>query len=121
MNDRKDLIRAYKETVQPAGIYVVRNTADGRILLGASRNLPAGLNSQRAQLRFGSHRNHSLQADWNRLGEDAFTIEVLEELKPAEGSREVRPEDLDALLALHLTDLQPWQERGYHAPPRSES
>ncbi|MDO9171574.1 MAG: GIY-YIG nuclease family protein [bacterium] len=118
MNDRKDLIRAYKETVQPAGIYVVRNTVDGRILLGASRNLPAGLNSQRAQLRFGGHRNHALQADWNRLGEDAFTIEFLEELKPAEGSREVRQEDLEALLALLIADLRPWDERGYHAPPR---
>ncbi|MBK6898482.1 MAG: GIY-YIG nuclease family protein [bacterium] len=120
MNDRKDLIRAYKETVQPAGIYVVRNTAEGKLLLGASRNLPAGLNSQRAQLRFGGHRNHSLQADWNRLGEDAFTIEVYEELKPAAGSREVRQEDLEALLALLIADLRPWDERGYHTPPRPQ-
>lgn len=117
MNDRKDLIRAYKETVQPAGIYAVRNTVEGKLLLGASRNLPAGLNSQRAQLRFGGHRNRALQADWNRLGEDAFTIEVFEELKPAEGSREVRQEDLEALLVLVIADQRPWGERGYHAPP----
>jgi hypothetical protein len=120
MNDRKDLIRAYKETVQPAGIYVVRNTVDGRILLGASRNLPAGLNGQRAQLRFGGHRNRALQADWNRLGEDAFVIEVHEELEPAESAREVRQEDLEALLALLVADLRPWDERGYHTPPRPE-
>jgi len=117
MNDRKDLIRAYKETVQPAGIYIVRNTVEGKLLLGASRNLPAGLNGQRAQLRFGGHRNRSLQADWNRLGEEAFVIEVFEELKPVEGNREVRQEDLEALLALLIAELRPWGERGYHAPP----
>jgi hypothetical protein len=120
VNDRKELIRAYKETVQPAGIYVVRNTVEGKLLLGASRNLPASLNGQRAQLRFGGHRSRALQADWNRLGESAFTIEVLEELKPAEGSREVLQADLEALLALLIADLRPWDERGYHAPPRPE-
>ncbi|MBA4379023.1 MAG: ArsR family transcriptional regulator [Gemmatimonas sp.] len=106
--------------MQPAGIYVVRNTVEGKLLLGASRNLPAGLNSQRAQLRFGGHRNRALQADWNRLGEDAFIIEVHEELKPAEGTREVRQEDLEALLALVIAELQPWGKDGYHTPPHGD-
>ncbi len=118
MNDRKDLIRAYKETVQPAGIYVVRNIIEGKLLLGASRNLPASLNGQRAQLRFGGHRSRALQSDWNRLGEDAFVIEVYEELKPSEGNREVLQADLEALLALLIADLRPWDEHGYHPPPR---
>lgn len=117
MTDRKRLIREYKETPRPAGVFAVRNLAEGKLLLGASRDLPGMLNRQRAQLRFGSHRNRELQADWNRLGEDAFAFEVVEELKPADGEREVAQEDLDALLAMLLADRRPWGERGYHKPP----
>lgn len=118
MTDRKQLIREYKETPRPAGVFAVRNVAEGKLLLGASRNLPGSLNGQRAQLRFGSHRNQELQADWNRLGEDAFRFEVLEELAPPEGELQVRREDLDALLEMLMADLRPWGERGYHRPPR---
>jgi hypothetical protein len=41
---------------------------------------------------------------------------VHEELKPAEGAREVRQEDLEALLDLLIADLRPWGEQGYHSP-----
>lgn len=85
MVDRKAMARQYKETPRPAGVFVVRNTAEDRLLVGVSTDLPGMLNRQRFQLDMGSHPDKTLQADWNRLGSDAFVIEVLDELElPAE-------------------------------------
>jgi hypothetical protein len=79
--DRKAMMREYRDTPRQAGIFGVRNTQSGRLLVGSSPNLPGMLNRQRFQLEMGSHPDKELQADWNRLGEDAFTIEVLDELE----------------------------------------
>ena len=46
--DRKALIRQYKETRRPAGVFRVRNTANGKSLVGTSVDLPSMLNRQRA-------------------------------------------------------------------------
>ena len=62
--DKKALLREYKETPRPAGVYQIRNTVNGKILVGASVNLPAILNRHRAELRMGGHKNRELQKDW---------------------------------------------------------
>ena len=49
--DRKTLIREYKESRRPMGVYRVLNTTNGRALVGVSVDLPSMLNRQRAQLR----------------------------------------------------------------------
>ena len=51
--DRKALVREYKETQRPMGVYCVRNTVNGKLLVGKSIDLPSILNRQRAQLRSG--------------------------------------------------------------------
>ena len=79
---RKTLIREYKETQQPAGIYRVRNTTAGKSLIGSSVNLPGMLNRQRFQLEHGSHPDRELQSDWKTLGPGAFEFEVLDRLRP---------------------------------------
>jgi hypothetical protein len=95
--DRKALLRQYKETPRPAGIFAVRNVAEDRLLIGVSTDLPGMLNRQRFQLEMGSHPDKALQADWNRLGADAFAFEVLDELEPlADGDSDVH-EDLCVL------------------------
>ena len=75
--DRKTLIRHYKETLPPAGVFRVQNTATGKSLVGSSANLLATLNRQRFQLDHGSHPSRELQADWNALGPEAFKFEAL--------------------------------------------
>lgn len=77
---RKEWIELYKQACKAAGVYCVRNTASGRVLLGSSVNLHGPLNRHRSELRLGSHRCAELQADWNRLGEDAFTFEILDKV-----------------------------------------
>ena len=100
MMDRKEAIRAYKETPRPAGVYRVTHRSSGRLLLGSSPDAPAMLNRIRAQLRMRGHPNRLLQRDWDADGPDAFDFEVLDLLERAEGSTDDPAEELAVLEAL---------------------
>jgi len=116
--NRRELVRAYKETRRPMGVYRVRNLRDGRALVGRSVDLPSILNRERAALRLGAHANAALQRDWNALGPDAFAFEVLDTLAPPDDRPDYDPRpDLDVLLALWLERLEPFDERGYMRRP----
>ena len=78
---RKEAIKQFKERKPDLGVYAVRCTASGRVWVDASRNLGAAKNASWFGLRNGSHRDKSLQAEWNAHGEAAFTFEVLERIK----------------------------------------
>lgn len=121
--DRKARIREYRETPRPMGIFRVHNQVDDRSLVGATIDLPAMLNRQRAQLRFGGHKNRALQSDWQRLGPDAFAFEVLDTLAPADPPdprHDAR--ELALLEQLWLEKLAPYGERGYNgAPPAADA
>ena len=80
--DRKELIRAYKETPRTMGVYWIRHTESGRCLVGTSVDVPSILNRHRAQLRMDGHPSRDLQRDWNVLGQDAFAFEILDTLEP---------------------------------------
>lgn len=82
--NRKELIRQYKETQRPMGVFQVRNTESGKVYVGTSRDLPSMLNRQRAQLRLGAHPDRGLQADWKALGDTAFTFDILDTIEPPE-------------------------------------
>jgi hypothetical protein len=112
--DRKALIRQYKETPRPMGVFRVHNTVADKSLVGTSRDLPSMLNRQRFQLDHGSHPNHALQEDWNRLGPEAFAFEVLDTLNPADRSENdlSRPHRTRTALA---GEVSPLGERGYNA------
>ena len=103
--DRKERIRQYKETPRPMGVYRVRNTMNGRSLIGSSINLPAILNRQRFQLESGLHPNRALQQDWNKLGPAAFVFETVDTLKPSDQPDYDPSEDLRVLTAIWLERL----------------
>ncbi len=116
--DRKARLRAYKETPPPAGVYQVRNTATGRLLVGASKNLPGMLNRVRFELDGGMHRDAELQADWNELGPDAFTFEALDQLKLDDDSTDDVTEDLRVLHQMWLEKLADAGESFYRESQR---
>ena len=103
--DRKSLIRQYKETPRPAGIFRVRNARNGKSLVGSSPDAPAMLNRIRAQLQMGAHPNRALQADWNTHGAAGFAFEVLDLLSPKDGSDAEPAEELRLLEELWLEKL----------------
>jgi hypothetical protein len=119
--DRKALIRDYKESRRPMGVFRVRNTVTGKSLVGTSTNLPGMLNRQRWQLGLGAHPNGELQKDWNELGPDAFAFEVLDTLTPPEQTEYDPSDDLRALEALWLDKLSPFEDQGYNARPTRAS
>jgi hypothetical protein len=115
--DRKALIRRYKETPRPAGVGVIRNTANGKSLVVAGRDVPSLLNRHLAQLRVGMHPVKALQADWGELGREAFTFDVVDTLKPPEDPAWDPREELEVLEAMWMEKLAPYEPQGYHRRP----
>ena len=114
---RKELNREYMERAKPAGIYQVKNTANGKMLLGSSLNLEGPLNRHKFMLKIGSHTNKSLQKDWDELGPDNFVFEILEEVKVVESPNFNLSDELTLLEMLWLEKLQP-VENGYNLNAR---
>jgi hypothetical protein len=115
---RAELKQAYKEKPPPMGVFVVRNRANGKVLVGSGLNLQGMLNRIRFELSTGIHRTYpALQEDWNRHGADSFSFEVLDVLPPTEEPRSDPKEELRVLESLWLERLRPYGEAGYNAPP----
>ncbi|MBV9927328.1 MAG: GIY-YIG nuclease family protein [Acidobacteria bacterium] len=116
--DKKSLTREYKETARPMGVYQIRNTANGKALVGVSVDLPAILNRHRSELRMGGHRNRELQREWAEFGPEAFEFEVLDTLTPPEQPGYDPSADLRALEELWLDKLSPFGDKGYNVERR---
>ncbi|MBN1258470.1 GIY-YIG nuclease family protein [Candidatus Peregrinibacteria bacterium] len=119
MIDKKAAIRKYKETIQPMGIYQIKNLSNGKVFIDSSKNLNGAKNRSMLQLGLGSHMNLSLQADYTCLGENQFAFEILDQLKPKEDLTYDYTDDLKTLKTLWLEKLQPYGEKGYNAPVKS--
>ena len=111
---RKELIRQYKETPLPMGVFQIKNNRNGKLLLLKALNIPGIITRHQLELRRGMHRNRELQAEWNQYGEEAFSFETLATLK----SEDHLPEEWSAavadLLQTWLDKLQPYGAAGYN-------
>ena len=113
--ERRALVRRYKETPPPMGVFAVRNLVDRRAWVGASMNLAGALHRARFELQQRAHRVAALQADWTRLGAQAFAFEVVDTLKPQDDPAHDYRAELDALLALWTEEFGRRGELGYQA------
>jgi len=114
----KDIKREYKERKIPAGIFQVKNTANGKVLLGSSLNLEGPLNGHKFKLATGIHRNEALQRDWNDFGGDKFVFEILEIVKVKDDPDFNLEDELTLLEQIWIEKLQPFGERGYNTSTR---
>lgn len=114
---RKELNREYVERLKPAGIYQVKNTVNGKMLLGSSLNLEGPLNRHKFMLKIGGHTNKALQNDWNEFGPDAFAFEILEEVKMKDDLNFNLQDELTLLEMIWLEKLQP-VDNGYNLNAR---
>lgn len=62
-----------------SGIYVIRNTDNGKVYVGKSVDVEDRWRHHRRQLIRNKHVNPHLQASWNRAGPASFVFEVVEE------------------------------------------
>ncbi len=116
MDSRSEIKRQYKEEPKEAGVFQVKNTANGRILLGSSKNLHGCLNKHRFMLSLGSHWNRKMQEDWNRFGPDAFVFEVLEVIPLKDDPKFDLETELSLLELVWIEKAPPYGENGYNRP-----
>jgi group I intron endonuclease len=114
MKSKKDIKREYKEREKPAGVFQVKNTVNGKVLLGSSLNLEGPLNGHKFMLTIGGHRNKVLQQEWNKYGPDKFVFEILEVVEVKDDPNFNLSDELTLLEQIWLEELQPFGERGYN-------
>lgn len=114
MDTKKELKNKYKQTPRPMGIYQIKNTVNGKILIGRSLNLEGSKNSYLYQLDFKRHHYEDLQEDISLHGYEAFTFDVLETIDPDKYSQEEYPFALEIMEEKWLETLEPYGEKGYH-------
>jgi len=118
MKTRKELKREFKEKKRTAGVFQIRNTVNGKILLGSSLNLDGPLNSHRFMLTIGSHRNAALQKEWNEYGPDKFVFEILETVKIKDEPGFSIKDELILLEQIWIEELRPFGDKGYNTSDR---
>lgn len=114
MKSRGELKREYQERAKQAGVFQIKNTVNGKILLGSSLNLDGPLNYHKFALTIGGHRNQVLQQDWNTYGPDGFVFEILDVVKVTDDPSFNVMDELTLLEQLWIEELQPFEERGYN-------
>lgn len=61
-----------------SGIYIIRNTVNGKVYIGQSRRISNREYCHFRALEKGTHHNKHLQRSYNTYGRDAFVFEVVE-------------------------------------------
>jgi len=112
--DKKEIVKQYKQTVQPMGIFQIRNLANGKIYLASSKNLRGMANRFEFNLDIGAHTSKELREDYARLGRALFVFEVIDTLEPKEDSKYDYTEDLKVLEEMWVEKLQPFGDKGYN-------
>ena len=95
-------------------IYQITNLASGRIYIGRSTDLNGKINSEKFQLKYNMHMNKELQNDFNNVGEEKFSFEILDRLLPKEEANHDYGWDLQTLKEMWLEKLQPFGAKGYY-------
>lgn len=114
MTDRKQLRREYKDTIQPMGVFQIRNLINGKIFIGSSLNLRAVKNRFEFQPDIGWHISSDLKNDFMKYGNDNFILEVIDELEPGNDPSVDYRDDLAELEQIWIDKLQPFGEKGYN-------
>lgn len=62
------------------GIYAIRNTVNGKIYIGSSKNIENRWVQHCSDLDCRKHHNRHLQYAWAKYGRESFSFEILEEV-----------------------------------------
>lgn len=84
MKSKKELKEEYKHQKPSMGVFQIKNLLNGKILIDSSTDMVSKWNRHQTELKFGSHRNIDLQADWIEYGDKNFDFKILSELDSKE-------------------------------------
>jgi hypothetical protein len=104
--DKSSAKRDYKQAKRPMGVYRIRNKRNGKSYVDFSVDLPARINRNKTELKFGSHRNKELLEEWKSSGESSFEFEILDELAHQENRQTDPIEELRALAEMWISKLE---------------
>jgi group I intron endonuclease len=74
------------------GVYMIRNTVNGKRYFGSSRRCKDRLSGHRGDLRRGDHTNALLLQEWQAYGEAAFEFAVVAEVPDIRDARRIENE-----------------------------
>ena len=112
--NKKEIIKQYKQTIQPMGIYQIKNIRNGKKFIGSAKDLRGIINSNKFRLQNGFHSNKEMQTEFNNMGENSFSFDILDYLQPKDDMNYDYTEDLKTLEEMWLEKLQPYNEKGYN-------
>jgi len=112
--NKRELIKEYKQTIQPMGVYQIKNKINGKLYIGSTKNLMGKINSHKFQLKNGLHTNKEMQKEFKEIGEEGFSFDILDHLKPKEDLNYDHTEELKTLEEMWIEKLQPFNEKGYN-------
>lgn len=113
--DRKELLEKFKQIKDYMGVIRITNKVNGKIFVEAYPNLKNKWITMKGQLGMGRHPNSHLQKDWNEMGPEAFTYEVLEQKESADITD--MKWELKQIKKPWLEKLKPYGDKGYNKPP----
>lgn len=68
-------------SLRASGIYIIRNTVNGKVYVGSAKSLHRRLSEHRRKLERGDHENDRLQQAFTKYGKAAFDFVVLEHVE----------------------------------------
>lgn len=105
MKTRKELKQDHKQSKSQMGVFQIKNVNTGQVFIDYSTDVNAKWNRHLSELRFGSHRNKTLQKDWKQFGESAFKFEILSEMEYQDDSNPDYNKELKTLQELIVEEL----------------
>lgn len=106
--DRKAMLAAYKQRKVIGGICVIKNNANGKMLLAAVVDLQGYRNRFEFSKTVSGCADPRCQKDWEKFGSEVFSFEILEELEKKELQSEKEfKDDIEILKEIWLEKLDP--------------
>jgi hypothetical protein len=84
MDRKKELKEEYRRMKPAMGVFSIQSKITRKYYLEGTTDLKARMNRTVFQLNFGSHPNRELQMDWQKWGQENFTLNIIDELPYAE-------------------------------------
>ena len=112
--EQKRLKQDYQRTKHAFGVFLIRNTTNEKVFLGAGLDIHGIINRHKFALRAGGHQCVALQRDWNELGAEKFEFEILDQMEPLDDPLFDVRRELNFMEEMWLEKLQPFGDRGYN-------
>lgn len=97
-----------------AGIFMIRNEVNRKMLIGASRKVFEALSRCEHELKHRTHPNRDLMDDWLTYGAERFTFRIIDTVRKAGDSPADSTGELTTLLDIWLQEYEPYGGRGYN-------